>query len=65
MDGREILVFTKNRAGCRGWLIVHHAEGGGEEQPRFRGWFFWTGYDFKEAVAEQFVGWIPLPEVPR
>lgn len=59
----EILVATTDRAGCNGWLIVHYANGGGEEQPRFRGWFFWTGYDFQEADASKFLGWLPLPKL--
>lgn len=58
----EILVATRSRAGCRGWLIVHYAEGGGEEQPRFRGWFYWTGSYFAEADAAAFLGWLPLPD---
>ena len=45
------------------WLIVHFAEGGGEEQPRFRGWFFWSGYGYSQVDAKQLRGWIPLPEV--
>lgn len=61
-DG-EILVHTRDRAGCKGWLIVHWADGGGEEQPHFRGWFFWTGFDFREANADAFNGWVSLPEV--
>jgi hypothetical protein len=62
---REILVATTDRAGCRGWLIVHYASGGGEDQPAFRGWFFWTGYDFSQADEKKFIGWIPLPEVKQ
>jgi hypothetical protein len=62
---REILVATTNRAGCDGWLIVHFADGGGEEQPRFHGWFFWTGYGFNEIEASTLLGWLPLPDVPK
>ena len=57
----EILAATNDRAGCRGWLIVHYADGSGEEQPRFRGWFFWTGYDFREIEGDKLLGWLPLP----
>lgn len=56
----EILVAT-DRAGCKGWLIAHYAHGGGEDQPRFRGWFFWTGFDFRQIESEALLGWIPLP----
>ncbi len=60
----EILVATTDRAGCRGWLIAHYAEGGGEDQPPFRGWFYWTGYSFRELAAATLLGWLPLPEIP-
>lgn len=57
----EILAATSDRAGCKGWLIVHYADGGGEEQPRFRGWFFWTGYSFDQIDETKLLGWLPLP----
>lgn len=59
----EILVATTDRAGCNGWLIAHYANGGGEEQPRFRGWFFWTGYEFQQIKTEKLLGWLPLPSL--
>lgn len=59
----EILAATTNRAGCKGWLIVHYADGGGEEQPRFRGWFYWTGYGFDEVPEASLIGWLPLPDL--
>lgn len=59
----EILAATTNRAGCKGWLIIHYADGGGEEQPRFRGWFFWTGYGFDQVNEESLLGWLPLPSL--
>ena len=59
----EILAATTDRAGCNGWLIVHYADGGGEEQPRFRGWFYWTGYDFRQVPTESLIGWLPLPAI--
>jgi hypothetical protein len=61
----EILVATTNRAGCNGWLIVHYADGGGEEQPRFRGWFYWTGYGFNQIDSSSLIGWLPLPVLER
>lgn len=57
----EILVATTNRAGCEGWLIAHYADGGGDDQPRFRGWFFWTGSCFQEIAHGELLGWLPLP----
>lgn len=61
----EILLATTSRAGCRGWLIAHYADGGGEDQPRFRGWFFWGGYSFIEVEHGTLLGWLPLPELKR
>jgi len=57
----EVLVATTDRAGCKGWLIAHYADGGGEDQPRFRGWFFWTGFDFRQIESGTLLGWLPLP----
>lgn len=59
----EILAATTDRAGCKGWLIIHYAVGGGEDQPPFRGWFFWTGFDFSQVVESSLLGWIPLPSL--
>lgn len=59
----EILAVTTDRAGCAGWLIVHYAIGGGEDQPPFRGWFYWTGHCFAQVEESKLVGWIPLPKV--
>lgn len=61
----EVLVATTDRAGCKGWLIAHYAHGGGEEQPRFRGWFFWTGHAFVEIEPGTLLGWLPLPEIKQ
>lgn len=61
----DVLVATTNRAGCNGWLIAHYADGGGEDQPRFRGWFFWTGYEFQQIDSATLLGWLPLPVAPR
>lgn len=58
----EILAATNDRAGCKGWLIVHYADGGGDDQPRFRGWFYWTGYGFAQIENDKLLGWLPLPE---
>jgi hypothetical protein len=59
----EVLAATSDRAGCKGWMIVHYAVGGGEDQPPFRGWFYWNGYSFCQVEASKLLGWIPLPEV--
>ena len=61
----EILVATTDRAGCNGWLIAHYADGGGEEQPRFWGWFYWAGYGFNQIDSSKLVGWLPLPVLDR
>lgn len=61
---KDILVATTNRAGCKGWLIAHYADGGGEEQPRFQGWFYWTGHGFDQVPTDSLIGWVPLPDLP-
>ncbi len=61
----EILAATNDRAGCGGWLIVHYADGGGEDQPRFRGWFYWTGHCFSQIDESKLIGWVPLPSIPQ
>ena len=60
-NGSEFIALTSNRAGCEGALIIHWADGGGEDQPPFKGWFFWTGYDFREITTGDLLGWPPLP----
>lgn len=59
----EILAATTDRAGCKGWLIIHYAHGGGEDQPPFRGWFYWTGFGFQEVLKGTLLGWLPLPDL--
>lgn len=58
---REIVVWVQ-RAGTEGWLVAHYAIGGGEEQPPFRGWFFWTGYDFSQLDETKVISWALLPD---
>lgn len=58
-DGTEIIVFA-GRAGTKGALIAHWAQNlSGEEQPAYRGWFYWTGHDFTEVCDP--VAWMPTP----
>lgn len=45
-------------------IVGHWADGGGDEQPRFRGWFQDTGYGFAEITPEP-TGWMPLPKGAR
>ena len=59
----DILVVMTDRAGCRRWLVVHYAHGGGEDQPRFRGWFYRAGDGFEQISVDKLVGWLPLPEL--
>jgi hypothetical protein len=64
-NATDILAAVPNRAGCKGVLIVHFAEGGGEDQPRFGpGWFYWTGYGFAE-LSPPPTHWMPLPPIPE
>lgn len=63
----EIILLIPRRG--KGWptmraVIGHWADGGGEEQPRFRGWFYDTGYDY--AQLEDPTHWLPLdPQIPE
>lgn len=58
-DGTEIIVFSP-RAGTKGKLIAHWAQDlSGEEQPPFRGWYYWSGHGFNEVCDP--VSWMPLP----
>jgi len=61
----DILVAMVDRHGNRRWTISHYAFGGGEDQPPFRGWFFWTGHGYAQLDAHGMLGWLPLPQVPR
>lgn len=61
-DATEILAATRDRHGNRRWVVIHWAQGGGEEQPRFVGWFYWCGDGYAEVRVEM-VGWIHLPDV--
>lgn len=64
-DATEIIALCPNRAGCRGVLIVHFAQGGGEDQPRFGpDWFFWTGYSFMH-LSPPPTHWMPIPLPPE
>lgn len=41
-------------------VVAHWADGGGDDQPRFKGWFTDDGYNFR-AVVDEPDGWMPLP----
>jgi hypothetical protein len=64
-DATYILALATDRYSNRRWLVVHWAQGGGEEQPPFRGWFYWCGDGNAEIDPKYILGWMPLPEVPR
>lgn len=64
-DATSFLAWATDRYGNRRWLVVHWADGGGEEQPRFRGWFHWTGHGHTEIEPKYLLGWTTLPEAPR
>ncbi len=64
-DGREILVLC-TRSNTRGCLIVHWAQGGGEDQPRYGpAWFYHTPSCWHDIDEKQLHGWLPPPEVPH
>lgn len=59
----EIILFVPKK----GWpseyrVIGHWADGGGDEQPRFKGWFRDTGCGFSEIGGEP-THWAPLPKL--
>lgn len=58
-NAEEVIVLTK-KGGSHRPVICHWAQDlSGEEQPAYRGWFYWTGYQFAE-VSGEMVGWLPL-----
>jgi hypothetical protein len=64
LDGREVLLRVKVRAGIRGKCLVGHFMQGGhciEDHPAIaRGWYFWNGRMFDEAAEP--THWMELPE---
>lgn len=62
-DATSILVWCRDRYGNRFWLCVHWAQGGGEDQPPFRGWFYHCGDGYAE-VQHEMLGWVELPAEP-
>lgn len=60
-DATEILAWTTDRYGNRRWLVVHWAQGGGEEQPPFRGWFYNLHDGYAEIDPKHILGWLALP----
>jgi hypothetical protein len=41
------------------WVVGHWADGGGDEQPRFRGWFFNDGYSMRQIIPDP-THWLPF-----
>jgi hypothetical protein len=62
-DAREILVLVDVN-GCWNTAVVHYAEDlSGSEQPPYKGWFYWTGYDFAQFDKKPKF-WAPIPGKP-
>lgn len=63
LDGTEVLLRVKMRAGIRGkYLVGHFMEGGHcieDHPPIARGWYFWNGSAFDHAAEPE--GWLALP----
>jgi len=66
LDGTEVLLRVKQRAGMPGCCLVGHFMPGGhcidDHPPIARGWYFWNGCMF-DGPAEPLC-WHPLPEEP-
>lgn len=63
LDGTEVVLRVKARAGCRGKYLVGHYMPGGhcidDHPPIAPGWYFWNGCEFDYAAEPE--GWMPLP----
>ena len=63
LDGREVLLRVKARAGIQGKCLVGHFMQGGhcvEDHPAIaRGWYFWNGSMFDQAADP--TDWMELP----
>jgi len=63
LDGAEVLLRVKMRAGIPGkYLVGHYMQGGHciEDHPAIdAGWYFWNGCMFDKASEPD--GWMPLP----
>lgn len=63
LDGTEVLLRVKRRAGIPGKFLVGHYMPGGhciEDHPAIAaGWYFWNGCMFDAASEPE--GWMPLP----
>lgn len=59
--GSKILDIRGRAADGRVLEPMHYAHGGGEEQPRFRGWFIPCGSRFQQVEP---VEWQPLEVAP-
>lgn len=63
LDGTEVVLRVKTRAGCRGKYLVGHYMPGGhcidDHPPIASGWYFWNGREFDYAAEPE--GWMSLP----
>jgi hypothetical protein len=63
LDGTEVVLRVKSRAGIRGKYLVGHYMPGGhcieDHPPISAGWYFWNGSMFDEASEPE--GWLALP----
>lgn len=63
LDGTEVLLRVKQRAGIPHKYLVGHFMGGGhcidDHPPIARGWYFWNGCAFD--LASEPEGWMALP----
>ena len=63
-NAKEILVRTQDKHGNVGVVVAHYADGGGEDQPPYKGWFMRNNYGFHE-IAMKLLDWQPLPPLPK
>ncbi len=67
MDGTEVILQVKRRAGASGCCLVGHFMVGGhcieDHPPIERGWYFWNGCMF-DKVSEP-TAWMPIPNIAK
>ena len=61
-NSTEILLRIKDKSEQTGYVVGHWADGGGEEQPPYRGWFMRSAYRGYVEIPAEILDWQPLPK---